>query len=148
MFFEPTLPESVYEIYLVKTVHLFQATWVWKNGMVVRTKVLNNILIKKVKKLNSKIKRIDSNSIFLKDMMELNMEIVEHLGSLTDTVNVRDLFDFLTMCFCEYDHLYRENKEDILLHAEERSLLPLAHEIMFTHIQNILDFITNNTVNS
>ena len=81
-------------------------------------------------------------------MEDLNLEIAEHLESLADNVDIRDLFDFLTMCFCEYDHFYKENKEEILKDPEETQLLPLAHEIMFYDIQNLLDFITNNTVSS
>jgi len=125
-----------------------KAAWIWKNGLVVRTKVLTNVLIKKVEKFNYKMESLGKRTGYLKDMEDLNLEIAEHLESLTDNVDIRDLFDFLTMCFCEYDHFYKENKEEILKDPEETQLLPLAHEIMFYDIQNLLDFITNNTVSS
>jgi len=125
-----------------------EAAWIWKNGLVVRTKVLTNVLIKKVEKFNYKMESLGKRTGYLKDMEDLNLEIAEHLESLTDNVDIRDLFDFLTMCFCEYDHFYKENKEEILKDPEETQLLPLAHEIMFYDIQNLLDFITNNTVSS
>ena len=81
-------------------------------------------------------------------MLDLNCELIEYFGSITDNFDVRDLFDFLTMSFCEYEHFFKEHKEDILSNKEERTvLLPLAYEIIFNDIQNILDFITNNTVN-
>ena len=132
----------------ISDVRYFQAAWIWKNGLVVRTKVLTNVLIKKVEKFNYKMESLGKRTGYLKDMEDLNLEIAEHLESLADNVDIRDLFDFLTMCFCEYDHFYKENKEEILKDPEETQLLPLAHEIMFYDIQNLLDFITNNTVSS
>ena len=126
---------------------MFQATWIWKNGMVVKTKTLIQVLTKKVEMFNSNIERIGGSG-YLKDMLDLNTELTGYFSSLTDNVNVRDLFDFLTICFCEYDHFFSEHKEEILTKQEERTiLLPLAYEITFNDIQNILDFITNNTVN-
>ena len=128
-------------------ISVFQAAWIWKNGLVVKTKTLIEALTEKVEKFNYNIESVGKGSDYLQDMLDLNTEITGYLGSLTDNVNVRDLFDFLTMCFCEYDHFFREHQEEILLEQEEMTvLLPLAHEITFNDIQNILDFITNNTV--
>ena len=128
-------------------ISVFQAAWIWKNGLVVKTKTLIEALTEKVEKFNNNIEGVGKRSGYLQDMLDLNTEITGYLGSLTDNVNVRDLFDFLTMCFCEYDHFFREHQEEILLEQEERTvLLPLAHEITFNDIQNILDFITKNTV--
>ena len=125
----------------------FQAAWIWKNGMVVRTKRLMEGLTKKVEKFNRLLESVGATS-YRKDMLDLNCELIEYFGSITDNFDVRDLFDFLTMSFCEYEHFFKEHKEDILSNKEERTvLLPLAYEIIFNDIQNILDFITNNTVN-
>jgi len=84
----------------------------------------------------------------LKDMLDLNTELTGYFSAITDNVNVRDLFDFLTICFYEYEHFFKENREQILLKEEERNvLLPLAHDIVFNDIKTILEFITNNTIN-
>ena len=81
-------------------------------------------------------------------MLDLNCELIEYFQSITDNFDVRDLFDFLTMSFCEYEHFFREHEDDILSKKEERTvLLPIAYDIIFNDIQNILDFITNNTMN-
>ena len=126
----------------------FQGAWIWKNGMVVRTKLLTNVLIKKVEKFNCKMECLGKRTGYLKDMEDLNLEIADHLESIPDNLDIHDQFDFLTMCFCEYDHFYKEIKEKILKDPEEQQLLPIAYEIMFYDIQNLLDFITNNTVSS
>jgi len=124
-----------------------EGPWIWKNGMVVRTKRLMEGLTKKVEKFNRLLESVGATS-YRKDMLDLNCELIEYFGSITDNFDVRDLFDFLTMSFCEYEHFFKEHKEDILSNKEERTvLLPLAYEIIFNDIQNILDFITNNTVN-
>ena len=43
----------------------------------------------------------------------LNPEI--HFLSLTDNVNIRDLFDFLSICFYEYEHFFKEFRSEIYL---------------------------------
>ena len=114
----------------------------------VRTKHQIEVLTKKVEIFNSNIERSGSQSSYLKDMLDLNTELTGYLSAITDNVNVRDLFDFLTICFYEYEQFFKENSEQILLKEEERNvLLPLAHDIVFNDIKNILDFITNNTSN-
>ena len=35
--------------------------------------------------------------------------------SLTDNVNIRDLFDFLSICFYEYEHFFKEFRSEIYL---------------------------------
>merc|ERR1711994_1164495 len=112
--------------------------WIWKNGMVIRTKRLMEGLTMKVEKFNSLLESVGATS-YRKDMLDLNCELIEYFGSITDNFDVRDLFDFLTMSFCEYEHFFKEHKEDILSNKEERTvLLPLAYEIIFNDIQNIL----------
>lgn len=89
-----------------------------------------------------------SDAGYLKDMLDLNTELIGYLSSLKDNVNVRDLFDFLTICYCEYDHFFKDHREQIVSNSEQRTvLLPLAYDIVFNEIKGILDFITNNTVN-
>ena len=89
-----------------------------------------------------------SNGGYLKDMLDLNTELIGYLSSITDNVNVRDLFDFLTICYCEYDHFFKDHREEIVSNHQQRTvLLPLAYDIVFNEIKGILDFITNNTVN-
>jgi len=68
--------------------------------------------------------------------------------SLTDNVNIRDLFDFLSICFYEYEHFFKEFRSEIYLKEEERTvLLPLAYDIVYNDIKKILEFINNNTIN-
>jgi len=122
--------------------------YIWKNGLVVRTKNQIDQLTKKVEVFNSSIEKSKSGSTYLKDMLDLNTELTGYFSAITDNVNVRDLFDFLTICFYEYEHFFKENREQILLKEEERNvLLPLAHDIVFNDIKTILEFITNNTIN-
>jgi len=122
--------------------------YIWKNGLVVRTKNQIEQLTKKVEVFNSSIEKSKSGSSYLKDMLDLNTELTGYFSAITDNVNVRDLFDFLTICFYEYEHFFKENREQILLKEEERNvLLPLAHDIVFNDIKTILEFITNNTIN-
>ena len=126
----------------------FQELYIWKNGLVVRTKNQIEQLTKKVEVFNSSIEKSKSGSSYLKDMLDLNTELTGYFSAITDNVNVRDLFDFLTICFYEYEHFFKENREQILLKEEERNvLLPLAHDIVFNDIKTILEFITNNTIN-
>eukprot|EP00092_Neocalanus_flemingeri_P035289 GFUD01038394.1.p1 GENE.GFUD01038394.1~~GFUD01038394.1.p1 ORF type:complete len:145 (-),score=39.76 GFUD01038394.1:142-576(-) len=124
--------------------------WLWKNGLVDRTKSQIEVLTKKIELFNCKIGKIGSRSGYLKDMLDLNTELTGYFSSVTDNdnVNARDLFDFLTLCFCEYDHFFRNNQEQIFLKKEEKNiLLPIAYDIVFNDIKSILDFITNNTIN-
>jgi len=122
--------------------------WIWKNGLVVRTKNQIEVLTKKVEIFNSSIESIGSSSGYLKDMLELNTELTGYFSAISDNVNVRDLFDFLTICFYEYEHFFKENREQILMKEEEKTvLLPIAYDIVFNDIKNILEFITNNTSN-
>jgi len=122
--------------------------WIWKNGLVVRTKNQIEVLTKKVEIFNSSIESIGSSSGYLKDMLDLNTELTGYFSAITDNVNVRDLFDFLTICFYEYEHFFKENREHILMKEEEKTvLLPIAYDIVFNDIKNILEFITNNTSN-
>jgi len=127
--------------------------WIWKNGLVVRTKNQISNLTRKVEEFNGKICSIGGSSVisnggYLKDMLDLNTELIGYLSSITDNVNVRDLFDFLTICYCEYDHFFKDHREEIIAHHQQRTvLLPLAYDIVFNEIKGILDFITNNTVN-
>jgi len=122
--------------------------WIWKNGLVVRTKNQIDVLTKKVETFNSNIEKSGSGSSYLKDMLDLNTELTGYFSAITDNVNVRDLFDFLTICFYEYEHFFKENREHILMKEEEKNvLLPLAYDIVFNDIKNILEFITNNTSN-
>jgi len=127
--------------------------WIWKNGLVVRTKTQIANLTRKVEEFNVKICGIGgSRKIcvggYLKDMLDLNTELIGYLSSITDNVNVRDLFDFLTICYCEYDHFFKDHREEIVSNHQQRTvLLPLAYDIVFNEIKGILDFITNNTVN-
>jgi len=122
--------------------------WIWKNGLVVRTKNQIEVLTKKVEIFNSSIESIGSSSGYLKDMLDLNTELTGYFSAITDNVNVRDLFDFLTICFYEYEHFFKENREQILMKEEEKTvLLPIAYDIVFNDIKNILEFITNNTSN-
>eukprot|EP00092_Neocalanus_flemingeri_P045652 GFUD01051104.1.p1 GENE.GFUD01051104.1~~GFUD01051104.1.p1 ORF type:complete len:143 (+),score=41.11 GFUD01051104.1:113-541(+) len=125
-----------------------EEVWIWKNGLVVRTKSQIEVLTKKVEIFNCSIEKIDSRSGYLKDMLDLNTELTGYFSSITDNVNIRDLFDFLTICFCEYDHFFKENQEQIFLNEEEKNvLLPIAYDIVFNDIKSILDFIDNNTGN-
>eukprot|EP00092_Neocalanus_flemingeri_P088259 GFUD01111497.1.p1 GENE.GFUD01111497.1~~GFUD01111497.1.p1 ORF type:complete len:145 (+),score=46.79 GFUD01111497.1:106-540(+) len=126
-----------------------EEVWIWKNGLVVRTKSQIEVLTKKVEIFNCSIEKIDSRSGYLKDMLDLNTELTGYFSSITDndSVNARDLFDFLTLCFCEYDHFFRNNQDQIFLKKEEKNiLLPIAHDIVFNDIKSLLDFITNNTI--
>ena len=132
---------------------MLQDQWIWKNGLVVRTKSQISILTRKVEQFNVKICSVGGTSVisdagYLKDMLDLNTELIGYLSSLKDNVNVRDLFDFLTICYCEYDHFFKDHREQIVSNSEQRTvLLPLAYDIVFNEIKGILDFITNNTVN-
>ena len=132
---------------------MLQDQWIWKNGLVVRTKSQISILTRKVEQFNVKICSVGGTSVisdggYLKDMLDLNTELIGYLSSLKDNVNVRDLFDFLTICYCEYDHFFKDHREQIVANSEQRTvLLPLAYDIVFNEIKGILDFITNNTVN-
>jgi hypothetical protein len=125
-----------------------EEVYIWRNGLVVRTKKQIELLTNKVEMFNSSIERSGSKSGYLKDMLDLNTELTGYFSAITDNVNVRDLFDFLTICFYEYEHFFKENREQILMKEEEKNvLLPLAQDIVFNDIKNILEFITNNTSN-
>ena len=110
-------------------------------------------LTRKVENFNVKICNVGGQDVVrtgghLKDMLDLNTELIGYLSSLTDNVNVRDLFDFLTICYCEYDHFFKDHRREITSERQQRTvLLPLAYDIVFSEIKGILDFITNNTVN-
>ena len=134
-------------------IEFLQEQWIWKNGLVVRTKTQIANLTRKVEQFNVKICSIGGPGVcsgggYLKDMLDLNTELIGYLSSITDNVNVRDLFDFLTICYCEYDHFFKDHRHQITGHHQQRTvLLPLAYDIVFNEIKGILDFITNNTVN-
>ena len=133
---------------LVSNTNIFQDRWIWKNGLVVRTKNQIDVLTKKVEIFNSNIEKVGNGSGYLKDMLDLNTELTGYFSAITDNVNVQDLFDFLTICYCEYEHFFNENRDQILIKEEEKNVLfPLAYDIVFNEIKTILDFITNNTVN-
>jgi len=123
--------------------------WIWKNGLLVRVKSRIEVLTKKVDSFNSSIERAgNADSPYLKDMMDLNTELTGYFSSLTDNVNIRDLFDFLSICFYEYEHFFKEFRSEIYLKEVERSvLLPLAYDIVYNDIKKILEFINNNTIN-
>ena len=81
---------------------------------------------------------------------EISKCFINHsdIFSLTDNVNIRDLFDFLSICFYEYEHFFKEFRSEIYLKEVERSvLLPLAYDIVYNDIKKILEFINNNTIN-
>merc|ERR1712080_750316 len=88
--------------------------WIWRNGLLVRVKSRIEVLTKKVDSFNSSIEKTsNTNSPYLKDMMDLNTELTGYFSrhsflSLTDNVNIRDLFDFLSICFYEYEHFFKE----------------------------------------
>jgi len=123
--------------------------WIWRNGLLVRVKKKIEVLTKKVDRFNTNIEQNGSNnSPYLKDMMDLNTELTGYFGSLTDNVNIRDLFDFLSICFYEYEHFFKEFRAEIFLKEVERTvLLPLAYDIVYNDIKKILEFINNNTIN-
>jgi len=102
-----------------------------------------------VDSFNSSIERAgNADSPYLKDMMDLNTELTGYFSSLTDNVNIRDLFDFLSICFYEYEHFFKEFRSEIYLKEVERTvLLPLAYDIVYNDIKKILEFINNNTIN-
>ena len=137
----------------LKQLSAFQEQWIWKNGLVVRMKTQISTLTRKVENFNVKICNVGGQDVVstgghLKDMLDLNTELIGYLSSLTDNVNVRDLFDFLTICYCEYDHFFKDHRREITSERQQRTvLLPLAYDIVFSEIKGILDFITNNTVN-
>ena len=133
---------------ILKLRFIFQDQYIWKNGLVVKTKNQIVVLTKKVEMFSTNIESSGSRSSYLKDMLDLNTELTGYFSAITDNVNVRDLLDFLTICFYEYEHFFKENREQILMKEEERNLLlPLAHDIVFNDIKNILEFITNNNSN-
>jgi len=123
--------------------------WIWRNGLLVRVKSRIEVLTKKVDSFNSSIERAgNADSPYLKDMMDLNTELTGYFSSLTDNVNIRDLFDFLSICFYEYEHFFKEFRSEIYLKEVERTvLLPLAYDIVYNDIKKILEFINNNTIN-
>jgi hypothetical protein len=49
----------------------------------------------------------------------------------------RDLFDFLTICFYEYEHFFKDHQARILIMEGNllRELLPLAYDIVYNHIR-------------
>ena len=120
---------------------------------VVKTKSQISVLTQKVEQFNVKIcdvggPEVTTSRNYLKDMLDLNTELIGYLNAIGDNVNVRDLSDFLTICFCEYDSFFKDHREQITANSEQRRiLLPLASDIVFNEIRRILDFITNNTVN-
>ena len=132
---------------------MLQEQWIWKNGLVVRMKTQIANLTRKVEDFNLKIcniggTRVVSDGGYLKDMLGLNTDLIGYLSAIKDNVNVRDLFDFLTICYCEYDHFFKDHRTEIVAQHQQRTvLLPLAYDIVFNEIKGILDFITNNTVN-
>ena len=92
----------------------------------------------KVENFNVKICSVGGQDVVrtgghLKDMLDLNTELIGYLSSLTDNVNVRDLFDFLTICYCEYDHFFKDHRREITSERQQRTvLLPLAYDIVFS----------------
>jgi hypothetical protein len=54
----------------------------------------------------------------------------------------RDLFDFLTICFYEYEHFFKDHQARILIMEENliRELLPLAYDIVYNHIREDNDY--------
>ena len=130
---------------------MLQEQWIWKNGMVVRVKAQIRVLTDKVERFNGQICKTGGRNArrgYLKDMLDLNTELIGYFSAMTDNVNVRDLFDFLTICYCEYDHFYKGHRDSILASQQERTLLlPMAYDIVFNEIKSILDFISFNTVN-
>merc|ERR1712012_218169 len=123
--------------------------WIWRNGLLVRVKSRIEVLTKKVDSFNSSIEKTsNTNSPYLKDMMDLNTELTGYFSSLTDNINIRDLFDFLTICFYEYEHFFKDYKHAIVSDEKmKRGLLPLAQDIVYNHVRSILEFINNNTIN-
>lgn len=122
--------------------------WVWKNGLCVRIKERIQLLAKKLHRFSSAIEASSqqSTSTLLKDVIDLNTELTGYFGALADNVNIRDLFDFLTICFYEYEHFFKDHQALILGQDDlTRDLLPLAYDIVYIHIRSILEFINNNT---
>ena len=111
-----------------------------------------SILTNKVEHFNNKIFSVGGQDIvstggYLKDTLDLNTELIDQVSSLEDNVNVRDLFDYLTFCICQYEDIYESFEEEITSESQQRTvLLPLAY-IVFCEIKIILEFITENTVN-
>jgi hypothetical protein len=51
----------------------------------------------------------------------------------------RDLFDFLTICFYEYEHFFKDHQAVIVMEEDlARDLLPLAYDIVYNHIRNMV----------
>ena len=107
-------------------------------------------LDRKLNNLNNKIEHFSTSQLqFLKDVQDLNTELTGYFSALADNINIRDLFDFLTICFFEYEHFFKEHKNAILCDkrvADE--LLPLARDIVYNHVRSILEFISNNSIDS
>jgi hypothetical protein len=54
----------------------------------------------------------------------------------------RDLFDFLTICFYEYEHFFKDHQALILVNRDlTRDLLPLAYDIVYNHIREVVTSI-------
>lgn len=122
--------------------------WVWKNGLCVRIKERIQLLAKKLHQFSNTIEAHRHQSSLLKDVIDLNTELTGYFASLADNVNIRDLFDFLTICFYEYEHFFKDHQA-LILNMEGNitsDLLPLAYDIVYNHIRSILEFINNNTV--
>ncbi|XP_023343643.1 uncharacterized protein LOC111713083 [Eurytemora carolleeae] len=123
--------------------------WVWRNGLCCNVKSRINILQKKLNSLNRKIEISTGANHYLKDVIDLNTELTGYFSAVSDNINIRDLFDFLTICFYEYEHFFKENKNAIIEDESVRQhLLPIARDIVYNHVRSILDFISNNTIDS
>ena len=112
-------------------------------------KTRTEVLTEKVCQLSRSIEKTQTGSDYLRDMLDLNTEVTGYLGSLRDNrMNIRDLFDFLTICFYEYEHFFKEHRHEIFRRDQERTnLLPQAYDIVYNDIHKILEFINNNTLN-
>lgn len=122
----------------------------WKNGLLVPVKSRIQHMIKKLSSFNNKIETVKDSNGYLKDVMDLNTELMGYFSALNDNdnVNVRDLFDFLTICFYEYEDFFSKHQREIFSNDEEKNvLLPVAHDIVYTDMKSMLEFINNNTIN-
>jgi len=125
--------------------------WVWRNGLCCSLKKRISVLNKKLNNVNKKIEKYSqyNSHIFLKDVIDLNRELTGYFAVLTDNINIRDLFDFLTICFYEYEHFFKEH-EAVIMSDESvmTDLLPYARDIVYNHVRSILEFISNNTIDA
>jgi len=123
--------------------------WIWRNGMCGNVKKRIHVLEKKLNSLSRQIELTGSPNQYLKDVQDLNTELTGYFSALADNINIRDLFDFLTICFYEYEHFFKEHKNQIVNDEQNvRDLMPMATEVVYVQIRGILDFISNNTIDS